>query len=388
MKAACAGSLRLALARSRELNVTSRWLLWGTLMQYLKDIAQALRGPLRAIAYIVATVVLSGCLWLILEADRIPTNPPPAVWSGAWFLLLSAKLAYFVLIGTSTALVTRLLGGVGMFRDAISDVLGEDAWLDRRNDLEDLWRRITRRIFLPGFREDAPDAPQLLAALNDTMTQMVHKPAQRVSYYAKDVKRRITVRWHNETARTVKMTDVLDCRIFPFEPHKGCIYEIYFTGTTGEPITDYSIQLTKLSIDEEEQDITKVKREQEGNWVRLLVELNGKRSYRLSRTLEIIQNIEADPIFVVAAGRVVWGMSAIVFCDTPAIRINFEEVGVTRVFRAVRTDDANGGFERETNGALFPEQGFMFVMAAKPQPRGGQVLAVQASSAASPAATN
>jgi hypothetical protein len=80
------------------------------------------------------------CVW-VLHDDRT-------------FGPLAQKVAGAALVGGFTALFTRFLAVIGMFRDAISEVMLDDRWLDRRNDLRQLWHRITRRVFMPGFHDE------------------------------------------------------------------------------------------------------------------------------------------------------------------------------------------------------------------------------------------
>ena len=319
------------------------------LKQYASDLMQALTEPLKAWGWIAVTILLVFCAVVVLAGYPVPT----------WLL----RISQVTLVGASTALFTRFLGGMGMFRDAIADVLGEDRWLDRRNDLEDLWRRITRRIFLIGFREDAPDSKQFLDALNLSMTKAIHKPEQRLNYYVKNAARRINVSWENEKTRMVRISDRMDCEVIPFNSNDECRYEFTFTSTTEETMETYGVKLSKLSLDgiaKAEEDLVLVKEPQRE---RRFLTMKGNSLYSLSRTTTSIQSIDADPIFVFDSGRVIWGMNVVITVNAPGMRVSFEEIGLEGEFKLKHEDATKGEMERDTRGVLLPNQGFVIVMA-------------------------
>jgi hypothetical protein len=316
--------------------------------QYILDLMQALNEPLKAWGWIAVTILLVFCGGVVLSEYPVPT----------WL----SKISQLTLVGASTALFTRFLGGMGMFRDAIADVLGEDRWLDRRNDLEDLWRRITRRIFLIGFQEDAPNSKQFLDELNISMTKAIHKPEQRLNYYVKNAVRRINVSWGDKDKRMVRISDRMDCEIIPFNSGDECRYEFTFTSTTEETMDTYGVKLSKLFLDgikKTEEDLTLIK---DRNRERRFLTMKGKNSYSLSRTTECIQSIDADPIFVFDSGRVIWGMNVIININASGMRVNFEEIGLEGEFKLKHEDATKGEMERDIRGVLLPNQGFVIVM--------------------------
>lgn len=329
----------------------------------IDDWSQALRGPLKAWAYILVTVLLLACLWIVVEAEKKPPATTSDQNSHGWASIALAKIAYVVLIGASTAIFTRFLGGIGMFRDAIADVLGGDAWLDRRNDLEDLWRRITRRIFLPGFREEAKDSQEFLMALNEAMTEVVNRPERRVNYYVKNFKRWVDIRWQNKEDGIVEIIDTLDFEVIPFDESIPCQYDMIVVGMAGGNMNEYKILLRELKINGDTKDVSKITSITKENRSRASIPLSGCSVYKVYKKTSYIQNLNSDPVFVAAAGRVIWGMDSTITCKAEGLRINFEEVGVDGAFRPIRDDVDGGVIQRETRKVLLPEHGFLVVMA-------------------------
>jgi hypothetical protein len=93
----------------------------------------------------------------------------------------AASIARLVFVGFTAALFTRFFGSIGMYKDAISDLFREDTWLDRRNDLEDLWRHVTRRVFMPG--SDASGYIDMLEKVNGAMSQLLGDEKTRKPYF-------------------------------------------------------------------------------------------------------------------------------------------------------------------------------------------------------------
>ena len=171
-------------------------------MRFLDDYRGFTRAR-AALPYIAYTIALLACGALVAFPN--------------YFYDWAVVGAKFIGVGASTALFTRFLGGMGLFKDAISDVLGDDKWLDRRNDLEDLLRRISRRLFLPGFQETS-ETTEFLSDFNNAIARMVMRSAvHRHGYYEIDVNRVVRVKWKDEAERTLEMTDTVNCDVVVFQ---------------------------------------------------------------------------------------------------------------------------------------------------------------------------
>jgi hypothetical protein len=255
----------------------------------------------------------------------------------------------------------------------------DEKWINRRNDLEEVWGTITRHIFMPGFNSNVPEAKDLAEALRRTMSKSVLKPEQQVNYYAKNMVRRITISWEDRAQNKVRIKDVMTTTIIPFDEKNGCDYEMIFSPTSNESIDDYTVRTEYVSVDGQDRKIEDCTFVKSDNKSSAIIKLAG-RDPRLSRAVTSIQSIESDPILVVCAGRVVWGMQAIIHVQADGLRINFEEVGVDKCFLpdpAVASPPSSSVTVQATpnclpemayftKDALLPDQGFMIVMAQMP----------------------
>ena len=279
----------------------------------------------------------------------------------------ASSMADVLLLGLTTSLFTRVFGGMGLFRDAIADVLGEDRWLDRRRDLDDLWCGITRRIALPGFKESADDSQLLLVALNKTMNKLIHKPDQQVNYYQKDMSRRIEIGWADQEGRIIQIVDYLEAKIIPFDPSVKCRHDIIFAPSTGVDLAQNSIELREVSLSTGFGKAETPKPVDDGNRRRYSFDLSGRREYDFKRTIVSSQPLDDDPIYVVCAGRgVVLHLDAIIHVADKGLRISFMELGLEGEFKPVGPDRPDR-IERRTEAALLSEQGFIIVVGATTQ---------------------
>jgi hypothetical protein len=267
--------------------------------------------------------------------------------------------AKLVGVGASTALFTRFLGGMGLFKEAISDVLGEDKWLDRRNDLDDLWRRISRRIFLPGFIEsNDPSASQFLEAINDAMTKTLLRSASvHHSYYSKDATRTIVIRWADEARRLITINDTLHCKISVFGK-KDDEYRIQCLPTSGNALNDYELKLVSAKLDKKSIVVTAP----EDGVHR--IPLKGGTSHFISREIHLIQNLLKDPLVIVSSGHVCWGMDVTIVNEIAELSLNWGESGMLGVFEKMKSEPRL--IQLRTREVLLPTQGIYIVLTSPP----------------------
>jgi hypothetical protein len=268
--------------------------------------------------------------------------------------IVGAKL---IGVGASTALFTRFLGGMGMFKDAISDVLGEDRWLDRRSDLADLWRRISRRLFLPGFDENAAGSEEFLAEFNKAMTKTVLRSAGRYhGYYEKDARRVIELTWLDPENKILRLQDELRCDVIVFSQQTE-IYEIKCTATAGLGIDSY-----KLSVTASVNNVTAKPSgdSADGRSIFRLEVPHTTNPNKFHRAIAAEQAPLTDPTYYVICGHVTWGMNIIVRNRAPGLRVSWEEIGVDAGFSL--ENNSSDFLQLVSEDILFPDQGVILVL--------------------------
>lgn len=311
-------------------------------MRFLDDYRGFTRAR-AALPYIAYTIALLACGALVAFPN--------------YFYDWAVVGAKFIGVGASTALFTRFLGGMGLFKDAISDVLGDDKWLDRRNDLEDLLRRISRRLFLPGFQETS-ETTEFLSDFNNAIARMVMRSAvHRHGYYEIDVNRVVRVKWKDEAERTLEMTDTVNCDVVVFSD-RDQEYRVIATPASGNTLAAYGIDLDSASVDGRQLVPLEIaSKDTPGTFV---IPLKPKSKQSITRVLRCSQNLTIDPLIYVSCGHVAWGMTVTIVNGAKGLRIAVEEVGVQNVFKPEQNDE---DFMRYVaKGVLLPEQGLSLVL--------------------------
>lgn len=328
------------------------------LLERIREMLQAFRRPLNASGWVVLTVVITMSVALALDW----------IVSPSWI----RRSAELLLVSISTAFVTRFIGGMGMFRDAIADVLGEDRWLDRRNDLADLWMRISRRIFMPGFTDLTPNSNDFLTAVNQSMNNiLMRNQNDRAIYYQKDARREIHIEWKDREKRIVTVKDHCTVEIYPFDPRSGCVHKIEAQPCNEQDVSDIDSVLISVKIDGTEIPLHPRRDNTESGSMVFDVKIPAKKSTILERTIHYNQILDVDPAYFVLGGTsIVWGMSASITWADVGLHVVFEEVGVDKHFNPYGAQSSKR-IGRRTWGALLAGQGFVLV-----------ILPVQASLAA------
>jgi hypothetical protein len=276
------------------------------------------------------------------------------------WIVVAAKL---VGVGASTALFTRFLGGMGMFKDAISDVLGEDRWLDRRSDLPDLWRRITRRLFLPGY-DEKQSGPDFLGAFNNAVTKSMLRPAGLShGYYEKEATRTIELSWKDRDKEILQLRDQLSCTVIVFSG-KPEAYSIKCSPTAGNAIEQYELGLS-ASLDGAP---VVMKGSPEGGMLVYDIAIpNSNVGAKLQREINAVQIPSSDPTYYVICGHITWGMTIIVINEAPGLKVSWEQIGVEGSFKpeSVRSKFIH----LVTKDTLLPDQGVLLVLTVEGKPR-------------------
>ena len=184
---------------------------------FFQDRWRASRQLRQAAPWIGITLALAICAVIVFyDASKERTGTDPLAGSGDWWLFMAAQTARLVLVGFAAAFFTRFFGSIGMYKDAISDLFREDTWLDRRNDLEDLWRDVTRRVFMPG--SDASGYKDMLHKVNEAMSQMLGDEKTRKPYFLRQARYDFYIGWKDKTKGIVDIEFNRQFDLYPFNP--------------------------------------------------------------------------------------------------------------------------------------------------------------------------
>lgn len=261
--------------------------------------------------------------------------------------------------GLFTAIFTKLLFTLGYFRDALSDLLHDDAWINKRSDLPKLWKRLTTKLFLPEMIENTHHKDHVFDAIDRAMSRIIKSEQSTVEFYGEAVKRTITISWENDSKINVVIEDSMEFDVIPYDREKGCRLVTRFTPTSGLDKSEWKTSLVRLSVDGAPANSAMSTTDADD---RLTTELrSGKERYKVKRLMKFVQPLDRDPIFACEMESVVLGMDVTVNVVSEGLQAVFDEPGSRNLFK----DSDSGRLIcriASPDVALLPRQGFYVIM--------------------------
>jgi len=328
---------------------------------------------------------VSGALAMIGEVLQFSVTPfPDRPW---WHqgLIYLGDLATVVLTGGIVAAITRVFALSGYFREALAEVVDarlrskrdaieasirtiveetmlDDRAIDRRNDVEELWRKVTRKVLLPGFvQKDAMDA-EFLRSFNASLRAVID---QRVNYYVDKMDRTYNIKLA-EDGVTALIEERSLFEVVPFDPAEEVVYKMRFLPTAGNELTAYGIEDRMFKV-EGKDEIPKIASMVTATETErtVPVTLRGRSRYRVERITCYRQPIDKDPLFICAPDHVSTGAKVKIRCLDPALSAVFGEYGFAEAFEPQFEHDGSDRSEQDfvCTRTMLPEQGFMIILA-------------------------
>lgn len=311
---------------------------------WLSDQWQSFLPVIENYKWILAGVVVTASATLVFIGEGVPQ----------WLHLF----AQTVLFGASTAVFTRFMGSVGMFRQALSDILLEDKWIDRRNDLDELWQRIGLKIFMPGLKRVQND--EFLRAVQAAIRQGFIRGRRRVTnFYCQNGRQRIVISWADSVQRKLRIESQISWDVVPFEETLGADYKIIFFPTAGQSLADYEIEPPRLVVDG--RNLTLMSFPLEEGIIQYSTVLRGAQRFSAVETIIYVQDIVNDPIFIFGNAKTVWRLNVVVVIRAANLHVTFQEFSPEPLFTKIRNEPEM--IERDTQHALLPEQAFGLIFA-------------------------
>lgn len=289
-----------------------------------------------------------------------PTTPPPSGWTLPWWADLFGKVGGLVVVGGVVGGVSRYLGAIGVFQEALAKVVTDDAYLDKLKDLPNLWHRLTQVIYLKNFEGDSPEDKVFVNQVHDAIRDSL---SYDEDFFAKNLYTRLTLRWKDDDHRIIELERYSKFTVVPFEGPKPIPFTSGSTPLPGARIEDYDLpKKLQLNVDGVMRELEgKI----EGDRFIYRTTLGGKNSYEVSYTRTISWPINIDPFYASKSPYVIAHMSIDVNCFADGIITHFKDVGVSRSFDDLLKDDTSsdrrGDQRREHTGIILPSQGFILV---------------------------
>lgn len=246
-----------------------------------------------------------------------PTNPSIWLKGETADLLWTASLTF---LGTGAVTGTlKWINNIAFFKrqftdiiksDTFAEVLSEkmkelalsDNYLLQRNDLEEIWKRVTICKYQQKF-------PELTHEIQNKIENELYLE-KSLSYYYKNFRIQINFTLEGDLIKIIEISS------FTVISNSEDKIEINF-GTTSSTKDDellYSKFIPEgCKSNGEFLDLQTVKEDEFGdeseNCVRFKAELSGKKKYIIERQVELTQDIKTDRVFTFSSGRIIEDLS-------------------------------------------------------------------------------
>jgi hypothetical protein len=262
-----------------------------------------------------------------------------------------------------TIIVSGLVGAllntfkyIGLFREAVHEVIYSPEHLRSRADLRELWSRVTSII----CQEKFPDlAPRLEAGVLRN-----YVPAEKDFYYSQ-YNRECVLKCEHEDKSVVTIVEEIDLFLHPADPAKEVPYFYRSRSDSRTPRDVALLTLNYLEINGVAIDLAFTVEEYDDEFggkgivQSYTYPLQGRSSYRVRRSLTRRLCLDKDPVIEYSSNQFILGCTA---------RFRSEEPTIVPVFQSVGTpdfDDKSLGkkgtwiVDREFNDLMFPRQGYI-----------------------------
>jgi len=245
---------------------------------------------------------------------------------------------------------------MGIFRDVVHEVIFSIDHLKTRNDLSELWKRITFAI----CEEKFPD-------LSDLLHKNVignYLPAKKNFYYT-DYLREVTISFHDKERDIVSLYEEVDLKLHPADnvTEVKYTYQCFIDSRTPPELA--CVDIHSLWIDDIEPNYEMKTRNYvdefggQGTIQSYEISLSGKDVYRIRRSSTRRLCISKDPVNEYSSEEFIHGCTA---------KFRSTDSGILPIFQSVGTEDfddkamaPNGTWQvhREFGGLMFPRQGYL-----------------------------
>jgi hypothetical protein len=351
---------------------------------------------------ILAALLMAG---LLLVAVGVSAPEKVDFWdvkSTGWWLFYAGKLGELTLIGGFIGAVTRFMALAGIFRQSLIDAFNHPSfeasiargtqhaittksseepfvrlmgdamaractsaeWLDRRSDLIDLWRILTRRIYLPFLRPGEPQEHTKLSELAIGFEESIREQfSYEQNHFLRDLERRLDVSWRDPEQEMICLDEIVTFELAPFDASQPIEWKVERTADSVLELADYGMELLELTVDGTPDPGNSVS--VDGRTETTTYKLSGKDRYRVYRRRRIYWRLDLDPTLEHTSTYVTHGLTLHITNAASGINILFNEIGGSKLFEKLGAIDQIIKFgetsSRRAKKVLLPNQGYLLV---------------------------
>lgn len=256
-------------------------------------------------------------------------SPAPEDTSGhlAWYAQISLDLGRLILVSAILGAFVRFLHTFKAIREVVTDVFYGDDILRRRKDIDQVWAKLSKHIFIPEFSNDNGLSDDLQDRIVEQLKEgMKHNK----TFYVRSSDRTITVKWADADNSIVEIVDSSVEEYVPFEKGGDISWEHVFAAGDGLNNDNYSPTFDVI-IDGQTVVPTKEQNESETKLV-YSCKMEGRDLYKVKKRSKRSQNLGADPLIVFISKHIVESLRLQINCLADDIRPFFEEHHLTDKF--------------------------------------------------------
>ncbi|MBB4170793.1 hypothetical protein [Rhizobium sp. BK538] len=309
------------------------------------------RWTIASIVLIVVSLLLFGFGFFTKTPSNVATG------SSQWFGNLAWELGKLGLSGGVVATLLRMLNSISFFEE-VWKFAWSDSYLAKRNDIEDLWERLTAFRYLRFSNLHETEQREFLERLKGAIRQgMGHEENQ----FVRGMQRNIDIRWADEARGVVEVTERSTYEVVPRTNEPLTINtRVHVHGKLG--INEYTVSKDEIRLLSDNSRAIPLTSQTGPDHIETRYELSGAKSYRLQRERISSWKLDNDPVLTVTSRHVCDGHNLEVNCVSPNILTRFRENGINKIFiddmSPSQRQNRPGDQRQLSSGILLPGNGF------------------------------
>lgn len=240
-----------------------------------------------------------------------------------WYASLSIEIGRIILVGAMLGAFVRFLHTFKAIREVVTDVFFGDEILRRRKDLDEIWAKLSKHIFIPEFSNN----DGLSGDLQDKIVEQLREGMKHnKTFYVRSSDRTITVKWADADNDIVEIIDKSVEEFVPFQKGGKIHWEHIFLAGNGTTSKDYSPTFS-IEIDGKKVDPKKDSdsEKEESKVMTYSHTMEGNNLYKVVKRSTRRWDIKKDPLIVFVSKNIVEYLRLEINCLSENIIPFFEE---------------------------------------------------------------
>ncbi|WP_118974854.1 hypothetical protein [Taibaiella koreensis] len=268
---------------------------------------------------------------------------------------------YLIGLGTSIlasgvfAAVLKSMQLMDVFRKDLLGIIYEARYLEGRNDLEDIWERVSKIMFKDKFPKISREV------MHDV--KKIYFPTESVLYYD-NYDQTLEIELLDEASGMIKVTQHSSYIVYTTDSDKPFDHKTTNTIIFNKDRAEVTFSIIEYKVNGE--DKTPMQSEiSDGNKLKTfcIVQLSGATEYKFQTTIEKTYSLHHDSEIGVMKDFIIHDFKLKVLL-TGNLKIRFCSVGTLKSFQPKTFKRANC-YEYEYRGIIYPKQGYLMCIEKK-----------------------